>query len=78
MNFVDLLLKAMRCRIEPDPEAAPDCSNCPYELLSKLPNGFPADRAVLIDGKLYFRSCDSDQIMKEAIALIEGWSKLHE
>lgn len=70
MDYIDQLLQAMRCGMET--ETTPDCSSCPYELLVKLPDGFPTTRAdVVIDGKSYFRCCDSDQITKEAISLIE-------
>lgn len=70
MDYIDQLLQAMRCGMET--ETTPDCSKCPYELLVKLPDGFPTTRAdVVIDGKSYFRCCDSDQITKEAISLIE-------
>lgn len=76
MDYVDQLLQAMRCGIET--QTTPDCSKCPYELLAKLPDGFPATRAdVVVDGKSYFRCCDTDQIMKEAISLIESWRETH-
>lgn len=76
MDYVDQLLQAMRCGIETG--TTPDCSKCPYELLAKLPDGFPATRAdVVVDGKSYFRCCDTDQITKEAISLIESWRETH-
>ena len=71
MDYIDQLLQAMRCGMET--ETTPDCSSCPYELLAKLPDGFPTTRAdVVIDGKSYFRCCDIDRITKEAISLIES------
>lgn len=76
MDYVDQLLQAMRCGIET--QTTPDCSKCPYELLAKLPDGLPVTRdVVVVDGKSYFRCCDTDQITKEAISLIESWRKSH-
>lgn len=76
MDYVDQLLQAMRCGIEK--QTTPDCSKCPYELLVKLPNGFPAANAdVVVDGRSYFRCCDTDKIRKEAISLIESWRETH-
>lgn len=76
MDYIDQLLQAMRCGIKTEPTS--DCSKCPYELLVKLPNGFPAANAdVVVDGRSYFRCCDTDKIRKEAISLIESRRETH-
>lgn len=76
MDYVDQLLQAMRCGIEK--QTTQDCSKCPYELRAKLPVGIPITCAnVVVDGKPYFRCCNTDQITKDAISLIESWRDLH-
>ena len=58
------LVRALRC--SSDPHMKHDCSKCAYRFLEPVDKRYPAPPDVIIDGELYWESCDCDRISKEA------------
>lgn len=70
MNDVKTIIKALRCTSSALPKGH-SCQDCPYRVLESVDKRIPAPPDVVIDGELYWESCDCDRIAREASDALE-------